>query len=111
MAQAIVMSMAAHPDLHSAEADRRQKFVPTVVVALVGLGFALAFNWGAPAPEFRPDALGIILFFVFTAAVIAIVGYVWQHRSFLRFRSCTSCGRRIPFDARLCPYCGHEFPA
>jgi hypothetical protein len=110
MAWAIVMSTAAHSGLNSAEVDRRRKFVPTVVVFLVGLGFVLAFNWGAPAPEFRPDALGIILSFVFTAAVIAIVGYLWQHRSFLRFRFCTSCGRRIPFDARLCPYCGHNFP-
>ena len=27
-----------------------------------------------------------------------------------RPRSCTSCGRRIPFDALFCPYCGYQFP-
>ncbi len=26
-----------------------------------------------------------------------------------RRRSCVKCGRDIPFDANLCPYCGHNF--
>ncbi|MFX1236362.1 MAG: hypothetical protein ACFFAS_10950 [Promethearchaeota archaeon] len=24
-------------------------------------------------------------------------------------RNCVSCGRRIPWDANLCPYCGHKY--
>lgn len=24
-------------------------------------------------------------------------------------RNCVQCGRSIPFDARLCPYCGHNY--
>ena len=60
-------------------------------------------------PEFRVDAFYIIVFFISSATVLAIVSFLWRHRSLLRFRFCTACGRQIPFDARLCPYCGHEF--
>ena len=24
-------------------------------------------------------------------------------------RMCVKCGRQIPFDANICPYCGHDF--
>jgi len=24
-------------------------------------------------------------------------------------RNCVKCGRSIPWDANLCPYCGHDF--
>ncbi|TFF89126.1 MAG: hypothetical protein EU548_07980 [Promethearchaeota archaeon] len=27
----------------------------------------------------------------------------------LQIRLCVKCGRNIPFDARLCPYCGHKY--
>lgn len=26
-------------------------------------------------------------------------------------RNCVKCGRQIPWDAKLCPYCGHDFSA
>ena len=26
-----------------------------------------------------------------------------------RARMCVECGRNIPFDANLCPYCGHKY--
>lgn len=26
-----------------------------------------------------------------------------------RIRLCVECGRNIPFDANLCPYCGHQY--
>ena len=109
MTGAIEMSTAASPGLSSLQTDRQRNFVPMIVVLLIGLGFILSYNWGAPAPEFRVDALNIIVFFVSSATVLAIANFLWRHRSLLRFRFCTACGRQIPFDARLCPYCGHEF--
>ncbi|MFX1257077.1 MAG: zinc ribbon domain-containing protein [Promethearchaeota archaeon] len=24
-------------------------------------------------------------------------------------RNCIQCGREIPWDANICPYCGHKF--
>lgn len=26
-----------------------------------------------------------------------------------QIRLCVKCGRNIPFDAKLCPYCGHDY--
>lgn len=26
-----------------------------------------------------------------------------------KIRMCVKCGRNIPFDANLCPYCGHDY--
>ena len=109
MTGAIEMSTTASPGLGSLQTDRQRNFVPMIVVLLIGLGFILSYSWGAPAPEFRVDALYIIVFFVSSATVLAIASFLWRHRLLLRFRFCTACGRQIPFDARLCPYCGHEF--
>ncbi len=67
MTGAIEMSTAASPGLSSLQTDRQRNFVPMIVVLLIGLGFILSYNWGAPTPEFRVDALNIVVFFVSSA--------------------------------------------
>ena len=46
--------------------------------------------------------IGIIIWFVVRPP---ITGENRQHSN----RYCTNCGRNIPIDARVCPYCGKKF--
>ena len=32
-----------------------------------------------------------------------------ENKRFAPKRYCPDCGREIPFDAKLCPYCGKKF--
>lgn len=46
--------------------------------------------------------------------VLIVVGLVSpeekdKHSSRSSDRYCPDCGRAIPFDARICPYCGKKF--
>lgn len=54
--------------------------------------------------------LGFILLFV--GIPVAIIGAVMkskEQKTNTSERYCTSCGRSIPFDAKICPYCGKNF--
>lgn len=70
--------------------------------------------------------LGLILVIVglvfapftcFTSLLISLLGIVIIFKEDTIFESekskskriCISCGREIPFDAKLCPYCGKKF--
>ena len=81
----------------------------TIVFFIIGLSVILSYEWGAPTPSFRNDAPSIIFLAILVAAVIYIASRV-STLGLHRPRSCTSCGRRIPFDALFCPYCGYQFP-
>src|SRR6266550_4500559 len=83
--------------------EQKASMVMTIVFFIIGLSVILSYEWGAPTPAFRNDAPNIILFGILVAAIIYIasrVSTLGLHRPL----SCTSCGRRIPFDARFCPY-------
>ena len=81
----------------------------TVVFFIIGLSVILSYEWGAPTPQFRPDAPNIILFGILVAAILYLAArYGGQTR--LHRRLCTSCGRAIPSDSLYCPYCGVQFP-
>ena len=50
--------------------------------------------------------LGIILA---TLSAILFVALRLIRREALQIRFCRAWGRRVPFDALLCSYCGHQF--
>jgi len=104
-----MMSIGTGPQPNLVERERKASVVMTIVFFIIGLSVILSYNWGSPTPEFRTDAPNIILFGIVVAAIIYIAArYSGQGR--FRSRHCTACGRGIPFDALLCPYCGFRFP-
>jgi predicted nucleic acid-binding Zn ribbon protein len=89
--------------------EQKASMVMTIVFFIIGLSVILSYEWGAPTPQFRPDAPNILFLGILVAAIVYIAArYAAQARS--RARQCTSCGRAIPFDALFCPYCGFQFP-
>jgi len=73
------------------------------------LSVILSYQWGSATPEFRSDAPNIIFFGILVAAIIYFATRFTRGGPFLRQRFCTACGRGIPFDALICPYCGFRF--
>lgn len=52
--------------------------------------------------------IGLIIWLIVRPPLLSPEGQ--QARSQEGSRRCVQCGRVIPFDAVLCPYCGHRFP-
>lgn len=58
-------------------------------------------------------AISINISLLFLGVLVAIFVYIaltYRGKFFLRMRYCVNCGRSIPFDANVCPYCGHDYP-
>jgi hypothetical protein len=90
--------------------EQKASMVMTIVFFVIGLSVIFSYEWGAPSPQFRPDAPNILFLGILVAAIIYIAArYSGQAR--FRARLCTSCGRSVPFDALFCPYCGIRFPS
>jgi RNA polymerase subunit RPABC4/transcription elongation factor Spt4 len=80
--------------------------------SLVGFLFAFLFE----LPGFFIMA-GFGIFFIILGIIFLIttkdVSFFEMQRDLLqglvKDRRCVACGRTIPTDANLCPYCGHKF--
>jgi hypothetical protein len=107
-----IMSTATAPTPATARRGRKFSTMMSIVFLIVFLSVTASYEWGAPTPQFRPDALFIIAPGIVIAAVYLIVYLVIRYggQTPIRVRLCTSCGRGIPFDALFCPYCGFQFP-
>ena len=80
--------------------------VASLILVIIGLAFLLV----APFGEW---SWYIAIPFLF-GAVIPWAWYIfgsWFEEIFKddKARMCIKCGRKIPFDAYICPYCGHEY--
>jgi hypothetical protein len=53
--------------------------------------------------EYIIGALGVIL--IFMGISMALIGLVLRSNELPLTRRCPKCGREIPFDAKVCPYC------
>jgi len=80
--------------------------VVTVVVFIVGFSAIFSFDFGGNPPGFRPDAATTI----FVGLLVAGIIYIADRYSSVRHRMCPACGRAVPLDALLCPYCGLRLP-
>ena len=58
------------------------------------------------------DETCLLMFFIFGAVSIATGAYdysVATKKETPKKRFCPNCGREIPFDSNICPYCKHDF--
>ena len=85
----------------------------TIVFFIIGLSVVLSYDWGSPTPQFRPDAGLVILLGILISAIIYIAArYAAKGPGAIGMglRFCPACGRRIRFDATICPYCNRSLP-
>ena len=72
-----------------------------MLISIIITIFTLGFGMICTGPIFL---LGFIIF---------IIGFIISEGTKLekitQNRFCVDCGRAIPFDARLCPYCGKNY--
>ena len=87
----------------------RTQFLMTIASFIVGLSVILSYDWTNGG--FRDDAGTTVLFGILVAAIIFIAsrwGAATSTRSVANLRACPACGRAIPGDSLLCPYCGQR---
>ncbi len=79
-----------------------------ITYIVIGLSVVLSYDWSTGG--FAPNASFTILLGVLVAAIIYIASRFGRlgPSYFFPAASCPSCGRVIPADANLCPYCGHR---
>jgi rRNA maturation endonuclease Nob1 len=96
--------------LSEAERRRKKAMMNTIIFFIIGLSVILAYDWkGTQGETFNATT---ILFGILVASIIYIATRASLDGSSAfgyRLRFCPECGRQIPFDANLCPYCGHRF--
>src|SRR5256886_7464986 len=51
------------------ERERKAAAVMTIVFFIIGLSVILSYDWGAPTPQFRPDAGLVILLGILISAI------------------------------------------
>jgi len=100
-------------DPSSGAQARKASVIMTIVFFIIGLSVVLSYDWGAPTPQFRPDAGLVILLGILVGAIIYIAArYSSQSGGPYGFglRFCPECGRQIRFDATVCPHCHRRLP-
>ena len=78
----------------------RKRPLTTLVFFIVGLSVILSFDWSTGS--FSPNAP----FTIAIAVLIAVALYVLISYVARNIRRCVACGRSVPMDAVVCPYCG-----
>jgi len=84
--------------------------IPAVLV-LGAMSFAFASYGGASATEGVICMIGAPLILFILGLMILIKGMDKPKHITLKHeeRFCPKCGRIIPLDAKMCPYCGNDF--
>ncbi len=83
-----------------------------LILILIIIGIVLLFSI-----QRDPSTGGITInpAFIMWGVFLAIIVYIaltfpfHKERIPLRMRFCVACGRNIPFDAVICPYCRHDY--
>jgi len=75
------------------------------------MSFTFSTIGGGSATEGVVCMIGgpFILFILGLAALITGMDKPKSTTTKHEYRFCPNCGREIPFDAKICPYCGNDF--
>lgn len=91
------------------EIIQKNIFIVGIIVSTIAV-FTLFV--GVTAEDYALNVIGglgfILLFFGLPMTIIGAVMKSNDHKKVLpSTRMCSKCGREIPFDALICPYCQH----
>ncbi len=83
-----------------------------LVWILIAIGFILLFSF-----KQNPVSGGISIntLLIFYGILLAAIVYFiltfpfYKDKIFFRVRFCVACGRNIPFDSVICPYCRYDY--
>ncbi|TLZ49068.1 MAG: hypothetical protein E6K18_08380 [Methanobacteriota archaeon] len=78
-----------------------KSYVYVLVISFVGLIILLSVDW-----QTRSINPMVLLFGILVAGII-LVGARFRG---IGGRGCPACGRAVPWDGNLCPYCGIPLP-
>jgi uncharacterized membrane protein len=86
--------------------EQRQIWASLLSFFIIGISLLLSLKRDESG-NISIDAMVLVLG-VFIAILIYIA-WTYKGKSFIKMRFCVNCGRNIPFDAIICPYCMHDY--
>jgi len=85
-----------------------------LIVPLLSTAELCSFSLGAFSTTICKllQTIGVIL--LITGGIVTIIGIISKEKNIIpiqspRDRTCLKCGKTIPFDASICPYCKYDF--
>lgn len=87
----------------------RQALAVFLVLLIVGISLLLSIQRSPDTGAISINAMSIFWGILIAIFVYFILTFIGREHLFLRSRFCVSCGRSIPFDAVICPYCRHDY--
>ena len=90
--------------------DYKEKigFIFIIIIVSISLLFSLDRNPNTGAITI--DAMVLIWGFFIAIAMYIVLSYrKYSGTFFPKTRFCVNCGRSIPFEAVICPYCRHDY--
>lgn len=78
-------------------------------LVIIGLSFILSVDRNPQTGQISINAMVIVLGLLVGVLVYLALTFRGRENLFLRMRFCVSCGRSIPFDAVICPYCRYDY--
>ncbi len=76
---------------------------------IIGFAFLLSVHRDPETGQIAINAMVIALGLLVGVLVYLALTFRGREHLFLRMRFCVSCGRSIPFDAVICPYCRYDY--
>ncbi|UCG70899.1 MAG: zinc ribbon domain-containing protein [Thermoplasmata archaeon] len=83
-----------------------------IFLGLLIIGFSMVLSvQREPATGNISINIMIVILGILTSILlyIALTFTGYRGRSLIRMRFCVGCGRSIPFEAVICPYCRHDY--
>lgn len=89
---------------------QRQLYALIISLMIIGISLILGIQRDPETGAVTLNAMFLIwgIFMAFVA-YIALTFRGYRERYLVRMRYCVSCGRNIPFEAVICPYCRHDY--
>jgi uncharacterized membrane protein YvbJ len=99
--------------LYQNKIKRKEELRQNMAVMMGFLIFIMAFLLSLQRnPDTGDLTFNITILFLGTVLAVIVFGLIvfsGKQDKFFRLRFCVSCGRSIPFDAVICPYCRYDY--
>jgi hypothetical protein len=88
----------------------RETIALIISLAVVGISLFLALGKNPETHALTLDGITLIMgIFIAVSIHIVMTFRVYKGAFLPRERFCISCGRKIPFDSVICPFCRHDY--
>lgn len=95
---------------HEKHFEEKRALAIFLGLLIIGISLLLSIQRDPKTGAISINAMDLILGILFAALIYLALTFTGYRGKFLiRIRFCVNCGRSIPFDAVICPYCRYDY--